>query len=371
MDTQALQEGLAEQIRLQVDNNLIFKAFRCIPRHRFVPFFLDRASRKDAWRRITSENDQEEWLSKIYSNKPLVTSVDELDFPNCSSSQPSLMALMMESVDIKPTDTVLEIGTGTGYNASLLASIVGASNVTTIEINETLLADAAQRIELVIGPGVRCIHGDGRHLPTDNDDKTFANKFDVIIVTGAHERIEPDWIQALKPDGRIIMNWIKSFANVMLSARKVGNGLVGCVEKKYRGDFMGLHDEDACIPRTRILLEQTLNIEGMAFPIHLLDDPSFRLFIQINIPTLRYTSYTKKSGNIHAIREGERITILSQLGVGGDRSLAEELQGIAQKFELLRKPRYHDFALAVDADGEMTFTYEDHSYAVRGQGFYS
>ncbi|MFN3346714.1 MAG: hypothetical protein ACK42E_02760 [Candidatus Bipolaricaulaceae bacterium] len=81
-------------------------------------------------------NPDPEHLKFIYSDRPLVTKLVG-DVPTSSSSQPSLVAQMLELLELKPGLSVLEIGTGTGYNAALVQEIVGETGrVTTIDIQE-------------------------------------------------------------------------------------------------------------------------------------------------------------------------------------------------------------------------------------------
>lgn len=108
------------------------EVFAAVPRHEFVPCFFEQST-PGHWQRIdgTNADNQDRWLSAVYSNTTLVTSLQEvtmagafghLDFAVAvsSSTEPGLMAQMLEDLDLHPGHTVLEIGTGTGYNAALL-----------------------------------------------------------------------------------------------------------------------------------------------------------------------------------------------------------------------------------------------------------
>src|ERR1044072_8595046 len=78
----------------------VAEAFRLVPRHRFLPDFDPEAA---------------------YRDEPIVTKRDEEGRPISSSSQPAIMGIMLDQLDVRPGHRVLEIGAGTGYNAALLA----------------------------------------------------------------------------------------------------------------------------------------------------------------------------------------------------------------------------------------------------------
>lgn len=112
-------------------------------------------------------------------------------------SQPYIVAFMTEALDLKPRDRVLEIGTGSGYQAAILAELV--DEVYTVEIIEKLAKRARQTLERL---GYKNIHvkiGDGY--------KGWPDKapFDAVIVTCAPERIPAPLVQQLKEGGRMII----------------------------------------------------------------------------------------------------------------------------------------------------------------------
>ncbi|MET8631673.1 methyltransferase domain-containing protein [Streptomyces sp. NPDC004680] len=118
-------------------------AFAAVPRHAFVPTYYNQ-DRAGTWHRIGPENPR--YLKSVYSDHALTTQLDQQGFPTSSSSEPSVMLAMLEALDAHPGDTVLELGTGTGYNAALLCHRLGEANITTIDIDPTLTSAAAQRL---------------------------------------------------------------------------------------------------------------------------------------------------------------------------------------------------------------------------------
>ncbi|MBP1721653.1 MAG: protein-L-isoaspartate O-methyltransferase, partial [Deltaproteobacteria bacterium] len=112
-------------------------------------------------------------------------------------SQPYIVALMTQSLNLKPTDKVLEIGTGSGYQAAVLAELV--DRVYSIEIDKKLADKAAKTLKELGYNKVQVKQGDGffgwpEHAP-----------FDAVMVTCAPERIPEPLIQQLKDGGRLII----------------------------------------------------------------------------------------------------------------------------------------------------------------------
>jgi protein-L-isoaspartate(D-aspartate) O-methyltransferase len=112
-------------------------------------------------------------------------------------SQPYVVALMTEALQLKPTDRVLEIGTGSGYQAAVLAGIV--KEVYTIEIRKSLAAQAENRLKDLGYTNVKVKYADGYF-----GWEEFA-PFDAIIITASANHIPPPLIRQLKEGGRLIL----------------------------------------------------------------------------------------------------------------------------------------------------------------------
>ena len=148
----------------------VLNALAEVPRHAFVPLALQPYA---------------------YADTPLPIGFDK------TISQPFIVALMTDLLELAPTDTVLEIGSGLGYQSAILSRL--ATRVYSIELIEELAAQARHRlhrqhydnVEVRIGNGCR---GWPEHAP-----------FDKIIVTAAPELIPPSLIYQLKPGGRMVI----------------------------------------------------------------------------------------------------------------------------------------------------------------------
>jgi protein-L-isoaspartate O-methyltransferase len=92
-----------------------------------------------------TRSDQD-YLRGVYSDTALTTQLDANGVPTSSSSEPGLMLAMLDALGAGPGDTVFELGTGTGYNAALLAHRLGAENVTSVDVDPGLVALAVRRL---------------------------------------------------------------------------------------------------------------------------------------------------------------------------------------------------------------------------------
>ncbi|MBT3161543.1 methyltransferase domain-containing protein [Streptomyces sp. Vc74B-19] len=133
------------------------EAFAAIPRHVFVPRFYQQDS-TGAWQSLTWGDPG--YLESIYSDEALTTQLDDQGVPTSSSSQPSVMLRMLEALDVEEGHQVLELGTGTGYNAALLSHRVGDKSVTSVDIDYELVKAAGDHLDTVgLRPFVACADG--------------------------------------------------------------------------------------------------------------------------------------------------------------------------------------------------------------------
>ncbi|MFG2722936.1 methyltransferase domain-containing protein [Streptomyces sp. NPDC048416] len=185
------------------------EAFATVPRHVFVPRWYEQETNDrgiTVWR--LQHSIHEDRLPQVYRDTTLVTALDpntaeQVDtnawtgFPTSSSTLPSLMAGMLEDLTIEDGHRVLEIGTGTGYNAALLCARLGDGLVHSIDIDRALIATARERLAQ-INYRPQIIDGDGRDcFPTGIE-------YDRIIATCSVPHIPPAWIDRTRPDGIIL-----------------------------------------------------------------------------------------------------------------------------------------------------------------------
>src|SRR5580704_1830638 len=154
-------------------------AFASVPRHLFVP---------------------EVGAAEAYRDEAFVLKCGPDGVPVSSSSQPAMMAIMLEQLGLQPGHRVLEIGTGSGYNAAVLANITGAGGrVVSIDLDRGLAQRAGERLRSAgyEAVAVRCADG-GFGDPA-------GAPFDRIIVTAGARDIAPAWLDQLGPGGRLVL----------------------------------------------------------------------------------------------------------------------------------------------------------------------
>ena len=171
-DFKAMREKMVEsQIKARgVKDPRVLSALLKVERHRFVP---------------------EKYLDSAYSDQPLPIGEGQ------TISQPYIVALMTELLELKGGERVLEIGTGSGYQAAILAEL--AKEVYTIEIIEPLASRAKEKLSELGYRNVKGMAGDG-YLGWPE-----AAPFDAIIVTAAPDHIPDPLIEQLKEGGRMVV----------------------------------------------------------------------------------------------------------------------------------------------------------------------
>ncbi|MFI5755548.1 methyltransferase domain-containing protein [Streptomyces sp. NPDC051569] len=183
------------------------EAFASVPRHAFVPAFTVRS---EGVKHTYDETDAA-WLAAAYGDVSLLTQFDEAGTATSSSTQPSLMARMLEALFVRDRDTVLEIGTGTGYNAALLSHRLGADRVTSVDIDPDLVDAARERLRSA-GYEPTLIAGDGMagcdtHAP-----------YDRLLATCGVGRIPDAWRAQVRPGGVIVANVGLGIARLSIEA---------------------------------------------------------------------------------------------------------------------------------------------------------
>ncbi|WP_255308282.1 methyltransferase domain-containing protein [Streptomyces marincola] len=185
------------------------EAFAALPRAAFLPRVMwphDQVT--DTFATIDRTSDPEGWRAAADADVPIVTQWDDGRHTGpmpgrdatSSSSKPSLVAAMLATLDAEPGMRVLEIGTGTGWTAALLAHRLGAGHVTSVEIDPRVARAAGSALRRA-GLHTRLVVGDGAlgapgHAP-----------FDRIVVTCGMRRVPSAWLRQLRPGGRLLMPW--------------------------------------------------------------------------------------------------------------------------------------------------------------------
>ncbi|MEV1043618.1 methyltransferase domain-containing protein [Streptomyces sp. NPDC049916] len=175
-----------------------YAAFADVPRHLFVPAYFVHGVRgyERLWGEDPDPGRRARWLRGVYADGALATRIRDGELVS-SSSQPSLMALMLEALDVRDGHTVLEIGTGPGYNAALLSHRLGEAAVTSVDLDPEIteparrhLAAAGYRPTVITGDGAR---GCPRRAP-----------YDRIIATCTLPSVPPAWPEQCRPGALVL-----------------------------------------------------------------------------------------------------------------------------------------------------------------------
>ncbi len=181
----------AEQRRLLVDkleaasvirSDAVREAFLTVPREVFIPVVA-----------------QERGIAAAYEDEAYPTKTDRHGDAISSSSQPQIMALMLEALRLAPGQRILEIGAGTGYNAALISAIVGRKGrVTSVEIDPRI-AEGAHAAVLAVGQRANVVAGDGRN-GWEQDAP-----YDAIVATASSLDVPRAFLDQLREGGVLVM----------------------------------------------------------------------------------------------------------------------------------------------------------------------
>lgn len=191
------------------------RAFERVPRHVFIPRLFLEPRWDGHYIPIDGSlpEHRDEWLAAAYTDDTAITQLDGDDRvwktalaqgeasgdATSSSSQPSLMALMLEALDVRDGDRVLEIGTGTGYNAALMCEALGSECVASVDIDAGLVASAKERLNaLGYAPTLAVADGAGGFAE--------AAPYDRILATCSLPSVPPAWLTQVRDGGRILVN---------------------------------------------------------------------------------------------------------------------------------------------------------------------
>lgn len=177
----SLHHQLIDQLvaKRHIQSELVEAAFRAVRRQFFLPDVP---------------------LHQVYKDDAIITKRLSTGEGISSSSQPTIMAIMIEQLDLKPGHRVLEIGAGTGFNAALMAHIVGKTGqVVTIDLDEDTVANAQAHLAAANVDGVQAMCGDGvqGYSPLAPYDR-------IILAVGSWD-IAPAWVAQLRSGGLLVL----------------------------------------------------------------------------------------------------------------------------------------------------------------------
>ncbi|MGZ0203031.1 ATP-grasp peptide maturase system methyltransferase [Streptomyces sp. RM1] len=237
-DSARLRRALASS--LSVEDPAWRDAVAAVPREQFLDDVVFRPSQA-GWRPVSRRTvGVDEWLRLVYEDTTWVTQVDGIGAaqaqgpmpgkPTSSSTLPSLVVRLPDLAGLREGDTVLEIGTGTGYSTAVLCHRLGEKNVYSVEYDPRIAATAAEHLRAV-GCAPTLVAGDGLAGYRDAAD------YDAIVATCAVRHIPPAWLCQVRPGGSI---------TTTISGWMLGSGLIrltvaedGTASGRFAGDEIG------------------------------------------------------------------------------------------------------------------------------------
>ncbi|MFJ9557877.1 methyltransferase domain-containing protein [Nocardiopsis sp. NPDC101807] len=349
----------------------LIHAFRSVPRHRFIPGTGALTARGGV---LDATSDPERWLAAVYADNAIVTQVDESEVPRVreapaprepepapapepasasSSAAPTVLARMLELAGLAAGNTVLEIGTGTGWNTALLAHRLGDGAVTSVEIDPRLAGTARGALRAEgLSPAVHVADGYGGYAP--------GAPYDRIVSTCGVRRLPPAWLDQVRPGGLVVCPWgLLEGAGVLARAECPGDGTALA---SFHGGvgFVPLRTPDPAAPPARdsgqqpdeYRLTQTDPLAPlMAFAT------AFALSVMVPDWRVRRRWIGTGSGVWVCDREGGSWVRVYPYGTswmieqGGPRSIWDEFEEALALWGELGEPEPDRFGLSVSGDG--------------------
>lgn len=344
-------------------------AFEQVPRHVFVPEFYtaddERVSGADPAQR-------ERWLTAVYSDTSLTTQImtapgTDLSWPTSSSTRPSLMARMLDLLNVADGHRVLEIGTGTGYNAALLSHRLGDAQVSSVDIDPGLvetararLADLGYRPHLSAGDGAA---GVAEQAP-----------YDRIIATCGVPQIPPAWITQLTAGGLIVADVRGELASSLVVARKSTAHAVTGRFLTSSGHFMWMRAKADNPLRNGGGFGAVFDFTDPAtdtttIPLAAFDDEDFRFVLQFAVPGLGPVGHTIRDGGdgIFLVAEDDSCWVeispdngdRSTVRYGGPRLLWPDIADTWHRWNDYGRPARSRFGLTAHDDGRQRTWLDD------------
>jgi protein-L-isoaspartate O-methyltransferase/cytochrome P450 len=349
------------------DTPRILEAFRSVDRADFVPaYFLPDPVARRTWPirwKSFSQADGAAWADRLYSPRALVTKVGPDGLPVSSSTDPLLMIEMIKALRPGTGDRILEVGTGTGYNAAILSHVVGGTGrVVSVEIDDEVISVARSRLRGY--PNVRAEHADGV--------QGFAGEapYQGILVTANAARVEPAWIYQLAPGGRLVVNLNGPIVSGLFAGRASSAGtLTGRFLEFPQVGFTPLHghptDADLLAGDIGIDSADEMTGENVSADVAaaLVDDEDALAFIQFALEVRRSLHEIvgrgerqrgvafHRGGKSCWIFLGDSTAHTGQARCGGDSRLLEDLLHAHACWMSLGAPRKADLELEIGAGG--------------------
>ncbi|MFJ4920950.1 methyltransferase domain-containing protein [Streptomyces sp. NPDC088725] len=348
-----LAEAMDQQGAWPERSPWIRSAMEAVPRQLFAPDRLWRWN-GDGYAPLDREAAAEQWAAEIYGrpHDPAVTQVTA-GRPTSSLSAPSIVADMLDSLLLEPGQRVLELGTGTGWNAALLARRAGPGLVHSVENDPGLAEAAAERLGRA-GAGVTVHTGDG------TDGRPGEGPYDRVQATFAVEDIPWAWVAQTRPGGRIGAPW-GQLGHVALTVAEDGQSATGWFQG-YAA-FMPTFRAERRLTWSEV--RGTLPPEDEHRPdwdVRLLQDGDLLFTLRIALPDVDIAIqggeqptawlHDGRSSWAKIVTQGSEPAVAYQ---GGPRRLLDELRTPEERWRADGRPSLYDFGMTVEPDRQFVW----------------
>ncbi len=336
------------------------QALLTTPRHAFLPRFF--APDPDTGEPSLLTADHPDWITIAYSNEPLVTQYNgdpdaTHGIPTSSSTAPGLMLRMLEALELEDGMRALEIGTGTGYNTALLSHRVGDKNITTIDVDPTVVDTARSNLS-TLGLHPTVVAGDGAQGWSANAP------YDRVIATCSVRHIPPAWIAQTARGGKILTTLetsLHGYALALLIPDGQGNASGPFLPDPASFMPMRSHASPTYAQLRRLAFQPTLHRTSNLRP-HDLDNDTARFAVGLALPDVSaFTTTTERGTGIYLAHHrdsswAEATDTSSGIDIqhGGQQDLWAIAEATHAHWVRLHEPRVNRFSLYVEADGTHT-----------------
>ena len=324
-----LFNALAKQRDLQSNVDWMKQALFNVPRHLFIEQYYDDEA-PDGIVQIESPNPTSKQLETIYANRGMMIREE----PHSAASQPSLIFAMLADLQLTHNLKVLEIGTGSGWNAGLIAFSVGNDPlVYSIDLQADLVEKARQHLSSVGFNRVNLKAGDGG-LGWEGET------FDRIIVTVGSPDIPPAWVESLTDGGILVMPLkTRGVGDPILRLHKQGGELRG--KFTMWAGFMNLQGnfrssaEDPLEPPSDPMVAALLREEPTSVPLPVFLESHCAFYLRLNGEPMHTLWEYKGQGGMHAVLLDRELPALyvPQLAYGPNPEKRMDVYGSHQRVD--------------------------------------
>ncbi|GAB1693683.1 ATP-grasp peptide maturase system methyltransferase [Krasilnikovia sp. M28-CT-15] len=341
-------------------------AFREVPRHTFLPrFFIQETDGR--WRAIDSSHPQ--YLPLVYADTTLTTQVNGDTDPDpaaepiagdgtSSSTQPSLMAYMLDALGLAGSDQVLEIGTGTGYNAALLSHRLDEELVTTIEVDPHVAELARDRLKA-------CGYAPTVEVADGATGWQGGAPYDHVIATVSFPFVPRAWIDQTRNGGAIVTSLWRDLGGGPLVRLTVNDGVAEGRFLTMAGGFMPTRGVARTEESLATALRQTGQSRDARVGSTVLHEASAGLWIALLVPNATWIGFTPEG-------EADQLWLFSSDGSWscleddamkveqyGTRRVWDEIEAAHQSWLDAGSPSRERVGLTVTREGMHRFWLDD------------